>query len=515
MVEFLHKTRAIWDGISIVQRALLVALVLAMAGMSAVLVYWARRPDMRLLYCELSPEDAAKITDRIAERGLCYELRSGGTAIYVPQEHVHQLRLDMAKDGLPLGEQSGYRIFEKEKIGVSPFVQNVNLKRALQEELAKSIQMIDGIVHARLHIVAGEQTAFAVGGVQTSAAVVLKLKPGYKISATNVAAITHLVGGAVEGLRPDAVTIVDSQGQLLSRRADAGVSAGGAETVHDFRERVETSLSSKVEDMLTLVLGPNRASVRVSAVIDMNSVSTVKETYDPTGKVITSEEITSGQEPVAGGGAGQTGTGGMKKDETIKTEYEVGKTVTQETILPGSIKSLSVAAFVDLSLDDPNPAESGQAAGKLMQVEDVQEIIKNALGLTDTSAVKVIDVKFSRATGLPVEEQGGGLTNYLEIARQASMGTMAVCALVAFRLLAGPRRKAAKGKAARRAQGEGAGDGMVVAAIGADSAAMAALPGGPDGQGEQVAVRRRIATALKEDPERVRQLFASWLEERS
>ncbi|HEX42751.1 MAG TPA: flagellar M-ring protein FliF [Phycisphaerales bacterium] len=513
MAEFLHKIRAIWEGVSIVQRALLIALVLAMAGISAVLVYWAKRPDMRLLYSELSPEDAAKITDKIVERGLRYELRSSGTSVYVPQEHVHQLRLDMAKDGLPVGEQSGYRIFEKEKIGVSPFVQNVNLKRALQEELAKSIQMIDGIVHARLHIVTGEQTAFAVGSARTSAAVVLKLKPGYKISATNVAAITHLVSGAVEGLRPDAVTIVDSQGQLLSRKTDAGINAGGAETVHDFRERVETSLSSKVEDMLTLVLGPNRASVRVSAVIDMNSVSTVKETYDPTGKVITSEEITSGQEPVAGG---QTaGASSLKKDETIKTEYEVGKTVTQETILPGSIKSLSVAAFVDLSLDDPDPAQSGQTAGKLMQVEDVQEIIKNALGLSDTSAIKVIDVKFSRSTGLPAEEQGGGLTNYLEIARQASMGTMAICALVAFRLLAGPRKKVAQVKAGRKAMGKGTGDEMAAAAIGAGSVAMAALPGSPDGQGEQIAVRRQIALALKEDPERVRQLFASWLEERS
>jgi len=515
LAEFLHKIRAVWQGVSIVQRTLLIALVLAMAGISAVLVYWAKRPDMRLLYSELSPEDAAKITDKVAERGLPYDLRSGGTSVYVPQEHVHQLRLDMAKDGLPVGEQSGYRIFEKEKIGVSPFVQNVNLKRALQEELAKSIQMIDGIVHARLHIVTGEQTAFAVGGVQTSAAVVLRLKPGYKISATNVAAITHLVSGAVEGLRPDAVTIVDSQGQLLSRKTDGGMNAGGAETVHDFRERVETSLSSKVEDMLTLVLGPNRASVRVSAVIDMNSVSTVKETYDPTGKVMTSEEITSGQEPVAGGGTGQTGgASAMKKDETIKTQYEVGKTVMQETILPGSIKSLSVAAFVDLSLDDPNPSESGQAAGKLMQVEDVQEIIKNALGLSNTAAIKVIDVKFSRSTGLPVEEEGGGLTNYLEIARQASMGTMAICALAVFRLLRVPRRKAVQVKADRKAKGKGLVDNTAVAAIGSGSAA-AALPGASDDRDEQVAIRRQIAVALKEDPERVRQLFTSWLEERS
>jgi flagellar M-ring protein FliF len=293
-MNFFQKISAVWQKIGLVQRALLVGLLLTFVAACALLTYWARRPDMRMLYQEIAPEEAAKITEKIGEKGVVYELRNGGTSIYVPREQVYQLRLDMAKEGLPIGEQGGYKIFDNEKIGISPFVQSVNLKRALQEELAKSIQMIDGVVHARIHIVSPEQTLFTSDAGNTTASVVLRLRPGYKLSSLNIAAITHLVSGSVEGLTSENVTVVDSQGNLLSSTSDSSI-ASEAGTVQDYRERVEENLSKKVEDMLTTVLGPGRATVRVSAIIDMNSVSTVTEKLDPKG-VIVKEEITNTSE---------------------------------------------------------------------------------------------------------------------------------------------------------------------------------------------------------------------------
>ena len=159
-MNLFQKIRAIWQNVSLVQRALLIAVALTFVIAGALLTQWARRPDMRMLYHDLAPEEAAKITEKIGERGIAYELRNAGTSIYVPKAKVYQLRLDMAKEGLPADTQGGYKIFDDEKIGVSPFVQSVNLKRALQEELAKSIQMIDGVVHARVHMVTPEQTLF-------------------------------------------------------------------------------------------------------------------------------------------------------------------------------------------------------------------------------------------------------------------------------------------------------------------------------------------------------------------
>jgi len=278
-MNFFQKIEVIWQNVSIVQRALLIAIILTVVAVGVSLTFWARRPDMRVLYSGLDAEEAAKITDKISKKNINYDLSSNGTTIKVPKEHVTQLRLDMAKEGLPEGGQKGYGIFDDEKIGISPFVQNVNLRRALQDELARSIQMIDGVTHARIHIVSPEKTLFTSTASQTSASVVLKLRAGYRLSALNIAAITHLVAGGIEGLKSEGVTVVDSQGRLLSNESD-DIMGGGAGTVADYRERVEQSLANKAEDMLTAVLGPGRATVSVSAEIDMTSTNLVTKSYE-------------------------------------------------------------------------------------------------------------------------------------------------------------------------------------------------------------------------------------------
>ncbi|HUV67332.1 MAG TPA: flagellar basal-body MS-ring/collar protein FliF [Sedimentisphaerales bacterium] len=494
---FFHRIRAIWEKIGLVQRALLVAIAVTFVIVGGLLIHWAQTPDMRVLYQDLAPEEAAQITEKISEKAIAYELRNGGTSIYVPKQHVYQLRLDMAKEGLPTGDQGGYKIFDNEKIGISPFVQSVNLNRALQDELAKSIQMIDGVEHARVHIVRSEQTLFTSEAGKTTASVVLRLKPGYRLSALNIAAITHLVSGSVEGLSIESVTVIDSQGRLLSGESDRTM-AGGAGTVQDYRERVEQNLEDKVEQMLTTVLGPGRAKVRIHAVLDMNSVSTVTEKYEPKG-VATKEEITTGSETGANGAtaAGNSAKPGTtKKDETIVTEYQVGKTVTQEVVLPGEIKSLSVAAVVDLS-----PVDANEAQAKIMDPNDVEKLIENALGLdlAGADSLKVVDVKFQNpAAPLLSEETDGGL-DFVAVARQASLGIMAVCALLVLRMFRGARKKAGLQAAANRMSGAEGFSGL--------------LPGGTSVP-EPALLRRQIAGVLEQDPERARQLFASWLEDK-
>ena len=498
---FVQKIKAIWEKISLVQRALLVAIVLTFVIVSGLLVHWARRPDLRMLYKDIVPEEAAEITEKISEQGVAYELRNGGTSIYVPKEKVYQLRLDMAKEGLPAGGQSGYKIFDNEKIGVSPFVQSVNLKRALQEELAKSIQMIDGVNQARIHIVSSEQTLFTSEAGKTTASVVLRLRAGYRLSSLNIAAITHLVSGSVEGLTSDKVTVIDSQGRLLSNESDQTM-ANGAGTVQDYRERVEQNLEDKVEEMLTTVLGPGRAKVRIHAVVDMNSISTVTEKLDPKG-VAVKEEITTGSETGASGesSGGQVAAGSLKKDETISTDYEVGKTVTNEVTLPGEIKSLSVAAVVDLSPPDANEANSAGQAANVMDPNDVEKLIENALGLdlAGGDSLKVVNATFHRPVdSLPDEELSAGL-DFVAIARQASLGIMAVCALLVLRMFRGAKRKVKMA----------AGQGQLTGTEGPGGL----LPGGSGGS-EPLVLRRQIASALENNPEHVRQLFTSWIEEK-
>lgn len=500
-MNFFQKIAVVWQKVSLVQRVLLIAIVLAFVVVGMLLTKWARRPDMRMLYQELSPEEASKITEKISDKNIVYDLRDGGTTIYVPKENVYQLRLDMAREGLAAGEQGGYRIFDKEKIGVSPFVQNVNLKRALEEELAKSIQMVDGVVHARVHIVTPEQTLFTPETGKTTASVVLRLKPGYKVSALNIAAITNLVSGSVEGLTSENVTVVDSQGRLLSSQSD-GTIAAGAGTVQDYRERVEQNLANKAEEMLATVLGPGRASVRVSAVIDMNSVSLITETLDPTGKVVLKEEITSGSEtePAPAAEAGQApAAGGTKKDETIVTEYEVGKTTKQEIILPGQIKSLSVAAFVDLSTADANATTSAGGSPMIMQLADVEQVIRNAIGLKESDSLKVVNVKFYRPdVQSMVEPESSVWPLVMTIVRHSSLGIMAICALLVLRIFRGAKAKAASAASTGQLAGAEGPAGFL--------SAEGAVP-------DSLVLRRQISNALQRNPERVKQVFSSWLED--
>ncbi len=501
-MNFFQKIGVIWQKISLVQRALLIAVVLTFIIAAALLTRWASRPDMRMLYHELVPEEASRITEKISEKGVAYELRNGGTTIYVPKEKVYQLRLDMAKEGLPVGEQGGYKIFDSEKIGISPVVQNVNLKRALQEELAKSIQMIDGVAYARVHIVSTERTLFTSQAGQTSASVVLRLKPGYQLSSLNIAAVTHLVAGSIEGLKSENVTVIDSQGRLLSCESDQTM-ASGASTVADYKERVEQNLASKVVDMLTAVLGPGRAAVKVSAVIDMNSTNIVTERYEPKG-VPLKEEIKSGSEIGASTASAKDEPaipGSTKKDETISTEYQYGKTVKQEVVLPGKITSLTVAAIVDLSPSDVNTAEEAAEVEKVMKLPDVEKLIENALGLNleGADSLKVVEAKFYRPIESLVEEEPSNWPRYIAIARQVSLGVMAVCALLVLRIFSGARKKQASMTPSGQLS-EGGG-------------AVGLLPSGAESS-EPLMLRRKIAGALHNNPEQAKQLFSSWLEEK-
>ena len=480
---------------------MLLTVLLACVAAAVLLIGWARQPNMVMLYSGLTPEEAGKIVEKIRDAGVQYELKNGGTTVEVPEEKVYSLRLTMASQGLPSGDQSGYKILDEEKIGTSPFTQRVNYLRALQDELAKTIKLIEGVTYARVHVAKPESTIFGGKDKQSSATVVLRLKSGWKLTGSNVAAVLHLVAGSVEGLTPDRVVVVDNQGNLLSGAGQDEL-AKGTSTFLDYKTRVEQYLSRKAEDMLTAVLGPNRASVKVDAVIETGTNNQTTETYDPVKRVIAKESTKSKS---ATGGTGRPDNAqpaGGTKEETTESEYMVSVTKQQKMELPGQVKSLTVAAFVDLSAP---PAAEGKSPAAQVQVKDVEEIIRNAIGLRTTDTLKVVNAPFHQqaaAQAAEPEEKGLFTKDFiLEIAKRSSLGLLVIGVLVALKIFAGPKKKKA-----------GAGGGtLALAAQTAGAGAENLLPASV-GEVDPDMLRSRISRALQDNPEEVKRLFLSWVE---
>lgn len=509
MPNALQTAVEVWRRMGLIQRLLMLSILAGCGVAAALLVGWARTPQMAMLYTGLESPEAAAVVEKIREQGIPYELRDGGTAVYVPAEKVYALRLELAGDGLPAGGQQGYRILDEEKIGASPFSQRINYARALEGELAKTIMLIEGVADARIHIVRPDTKLFRERSKGASATVALRLASGRRLSEENVAAIIHMVAGSVDNLKPEDVVVVDSRGSLLSRPASEGF-AGGAGTLLDYKSKVEQYLAKKAEDMLTLVLGPGKATVRVDATIQDTSRNETVEKYDPAAKVPTKEETTSKSQSGGTPGAAETSTSasGNTKEETITTEYLVGRTVEQTINMPGKIISLSVAAFVDLTpptadkaAEGATPAGTPTPPAPALTVADVELVIRNVMGLKEADALKVVSAPFHRPEA-PAEEPPPSLFAsapfYLDVARHGSLGVLVIGALIVLKVLGGAKHKlapAAGGLEAGRTAG-----GYPLLAEGGQAV------GDPD------QLSRRITAALQENPDEVRRLFRTWVE---
>jgi flagellar biosynthesis/type III secretory pathway M-ring protein FliF/YscJ len=235
----------------------------------------------------------------------------------------------------------------------------------------------------------------------------------------------------------------------------------------------------------------------------MTSISMVTETYSPTGKVMTKEEIKSNSEtePATSPEAGKTLAGGVKKDDTTLTEYVVGKTVEQRAIVPGEVTSLSVAAVVDLSAAEANQAQGAEQTAKIMQIADVEKLIENALGLDlkGRDTLKVVEAKFFRPAAISDEQLQPKRLDYAAIARNGSLGITAFCALLVLRIFTKARKKAAA-------------EGAAQLPAGTEAAGM--LPGTATAA-EPVVVRRQLAEVMRNNPDQARRLFANWVQEKA
>jgi flagellar M-ring protein FliF len=480
-----------WQGMSPTRRLLLMlglVVCAAVAGGS----YWLAQPDYSVLFSGLSPEDAGAITSKLQAQSTPYRLGDGGTTILVPADQVQKRRIEMAVEGLPVKGGKGFELFDQSSLGMTPFTEHVNYLRALQAELARTIMQIDPVTSARVHVVRPDPSPFIREQKPTTASVMLRLRPGATLGRNIAAGIVALVSRSVEGLAPENVTLVDANGHLLS---DPHASESGSiNSQMDYRREVETYLAGKAESMLGQLLGPGRAIVRVTADINFQRVHEKKETYNPEGRVVTSEKIMSSKagtpQTAARGVAGTASNLGKgpatpaaaatnSAEETIQTDYAISKVTQELEDKVGNVERLTIAALVDLSAPG-----AGKDAGPPMTLADVQDIIKQAVGFKDNrDAIKVSSVHLpAQGAPPPPEEEVDRLhywQNLLGMVRNAALGLAALVGLVLAWMVVRRVRPAA---VPRPAESPAAGE------------AAAPLP-----------------QALQQNPEAIARVLAAWL----
>lgn len=402
---------------------IMVVLAGAVAGLLAVTM-WSQQPDMAVLFANLTQEDAGAIVEKLKETKVPYEVGAGGSSILVPSPQVHDLRLQLAGQGLPHGGGVGFELFDRTTVGMSEFVQKLNYRRALQGELARTISQMPEVERARVHLAVPERRLFSSEQDKTRASVVLSLRRGGALSKTQVQGIVHLVASSVEGLQPQNVTIVDGHGRLLSEAADDGPTRLSGSQL-EYQRSLEKDVESRIQTMLEHIVGAGKAVVRVSSVLDFRQVEMTEERFDPNGQVVRSEqrnqEKSSGSSGMAGGVPGvgsnvptsqqapspsqNSSNNAQSKNETLN--YEISRTVSRIIEPIGTVKKLSVAVLVDGTYEAAKPADdaakeaSAETKRKYiprtdMEMKQIEEIVKKAMGYSAErqDQVEVVNVPF-------------------------------------------------------------------------------------------------------------------------
>jgi flagellar M-ring protein FliF len=381
----------VWGGFGRGQKVSIGVLALVTIAVAAGLMIWAQMPDYTTLYTGLNEQDAGAVVTKLKDSKVDYKLGDGGTSILVPSAQVAQTRLDLASAGLPNGGTTGFELFDKTNFGMTDFTQRLNYQRALEGELTRTIQSLTEVDSARVHIVTPEPSIYSDDQQAATASVVLKLKSGSQLSQKQIKGVAHLVAGAVEGLKPENMTIVDTNGNILS---DGVASADGMNleltgSQMELQNQFEKNTAQSVQALLDRVLGPSKSAVRVSAQLDWDTYQANNETYNPNkgqSQVLSSHTITE-TSGTAGGAAGipgvdsnipgyqqtvtNTNTSGYARQETTNN-YEVSKITETISRAPGAVKKLSVAVILDSQVSQQQLTNLKQAISAAVGVDSVR-----------------------------------------------------------------------------------------------------------------------------------------------
>ena len=385
-------------------RKLALAAVTAISlGLFAFIIIQARSADYQLLYGNLVESDASGMVEWLKGQKIPYQFSNNGHNILIPAKNIYETRLSLASAGLPQGGGVGFEIFDKQSFALTDFVQKVNYSRALQGELARTIASLGPVESARVHLALPEKRLFKEQQKPATASVIIKLATGKRLAESQIEGIIHLVSGSIEGLSPDEVTIIDQNGNVLSKTGDKGITGNLSPDMLEYQMQVEHRMEERAQALLDKSLGAKNAMVRVAATLDFAKTEKTEETFDPEEPVIRSEQSTeekSGSE-LTGGVPGvqsnlegnSNGTAGAtppssKSQRTIN--YEISKVVSKTINPVGTVSRLSVSVLVADRIIPAKEKEPEKTEPRTAEeLKALENMVASALGLNQTRGDKI------------------------------------------------------------------------------------------------------------------------------
>lgn len=444
-------------GLGAARLAAMIAVTAALIGFFAFVIMRVTTPQMTTLFTDLTVEDSSAIIKDLERQAIPYEIKNDGGAIMVPKDKVTRLRMKLAEGGLPKGGGVGYEIFDKsDALGTTSFVQNINHLRALEGELSRTIRALDRVQAARVHLVLPERPLFSRETPEPSASIVVRVRG--TLDAQQVRAIRHVVASAVNGLKPNRVSIVDEAGQLLADGAADPTSEGA--TGDERRTAFEKRMRNQVEAIVSSVVGSGRARVQLTADFDYNKVTQTSDKFDPEGRVLRSSQTREEQSSTAGadgqvtvnnelpGNQGQN-PAAAAKDQSKKSEetnnYEISRITKTEVTEAGRVNRISVAVLVDGSYAKGEKGDTVYQARPKEELDRIAALVRSAIGFDQKRGdqVEVVNLKFAEGPVTPPAAEPTGLLGNLQFTKDDVMnvielGVMMLLGLVVIFMVVRP-----------------------------------------------------------------------------
>lgn len=514
-----------FSGFTSGQRAMLGLALLGTFVGGMLFLRWSGSPEMAPLYSNLEAADAAQITDALDSQGVDYQLRNGGATILVPRSRVHDVRLDLSADGLPSAGSPGYELLDDQGITTSEFRQRVDYQRALEGELSSTIESIDGVDDAIVHLVIPEEDLFSGDAQHPSASVLVSTTQANALGAGQVQAVVNLVASSVEGLEASEVTVADATGRVLSAPGEGGLAAAAGDARASQTAGFEAALGARIQEMLLPVTGADRARVTVTAQLDFDQRETTSETFgEPNTAPVISEttntETFEGDSTAVGGvlgpdalpTTGETGEGSTYERSSTERVFANERITEVVQDAPGDVQRLSVAVLLD------------EAAG--IDTRAVQQLVAAGAGIDvargDTLEVSQLpfDTTSAEAAAAELAEARSAEERTQLFSLLRTVASVAIVAIVLF-LAWRSHRKASVARYPvalpldvadpdeRGLPSAPARDGFVDEA---ESVALPAAPSEADIQREEL--QGQITELIERQPDDVAQVLRSWMTER-